>query len=192
MPTRAILNHLIQQNVEIQAQLQSHAGATVCLMLPLLRIQGRLDAQGFLQADDSAPQTTLHIQSAAIQKILRGDKPGVGDISVSGDQALGMALLPLLGALRYWPNDDIGRLFGDAAAGEAMRLGSSLQAALADVRQSMAAHISDYARESDALVVHRHEFNTFAEAVDTLRDDTARLQARIRRLLADGDTKRAK
>ena len=46
----------------------------------------------------------------------------------------------------------------------------------------MADHISDYAQEADAAVVHRQQFTHFADAVAALRDDTARLSARLARL----------
>ena len=182
MPALAVLNHLLQQNPEIRAQMQAHGGRCVRLALPMLAFTASIDEEGYWRHSDAAPETTLTFHNSALQKRLQGDTPGVGDVAVAGDQALGMALLPLLGGLRYWANDDIARLFGDAAAGEWLRVSGSLKHSAAELAQTVAAHISDYAQEADAAVVHRQQFARFADAVAALRDDTARLSARLARL----------
>ena len=187
MPALAALNHLLQQNPEIRAQMQTHAERCVRLVLPVLALTARIDAQGYWRHSNDAPETTLTFHGSALQKRLQGGTPGVGDVAVAGDQNLGMALLPLLGGLRYWANDDIARLFGDAAAGEWLRVSGSLKHSAAELAQTVAAHISDYAQETDAAVVHRQQFARFAEKVATLRDDVARLEARLRQFKHNSD-----
>ena len=182
MPALAVLNHLLQQNPEIRAQMQAHSGRCVRLALPMLAFTARIDEEGYWRHSAEPPETTLTFHNSALQKRLQGDTPGVGDVAVAGDQGLGMALLPLLGGLRYWANDDIARLFGDAAAGEWLRVSGSLKHSAVELAQTVADHISDYAQEADAAVVHRQQFTHFADAVAALRDDTARLSARLARL----------
>ncbi|KES11567.1 Septum formation initiator, partial [Snodgrassella alvi SCGC AB-598-O11] len=48
--------------------------------------------------------------------------------------------------------------------------------------QNIAAQVADYAQESDAIVVGQKQLQRFSAQVETLRDDTARLAARISRL----------
>lgn len=182
MLTLPALNHLLQQNPEIRHAMQAHRHRQVCLQWPLERVTAQIDEHGYWQAGTGDAEVTLHFLPTALLKPMQGLRPGVGDVTIHGDQALGMALLPLLAELRYWPNADIGRLFGDAAAGEALRQQQRLQQHAAALRDSLAGQIRDYTWEADAPVINRRQFAPWSAAVDTLRDDVARLEARLRRL----------
>jgi ubiquinone biosynthesis accessory factor UbiJ len=182
MLTLAVLNHLIQQNVELKARWQQHQQRVVALVLPMLTLKGRIDAQGFWQEDSVEADTTITIASTALSKMLTGIQPGVGDVQISGDRALGMAILPLIQALQYDWRDDLARLLGDTVGGKvALELENLYQHGRA-ISHSIAAQVSDYVRESDAAVVGQLQLQQFAGQVETLRDDTARLAARIVRL----------
>ncbi len=178
----ALVNHLIQQNPELQAALAGFGGRVFLLQAAAWSMQAQVDEAGFLRESNEAPETTLAFHTSAMQKIAQGHTPGVADVTVSGDHGLGMALLPLLGGLRYHAHDDLSRLFGDALAGSistrAERLGTSFK----EMRHSLLAEISDYAREQNAPVLHRQDFQPWSDEVDRLRDDTARLQARLAKL----------
>lgn len=113
-----IINHLIQQNPETQAALAGYNGIVVRINAAGMRIQGRINAEGFLdEADGREADTEISFHHSALQKVLQGQRPGVGDVALGGDAAMALALLPLFGSLRYYANDDISRLFGDAVAG---------------------------------------------------------------------------
>lgn len=178
----ALINHLIAQNPDIRQTLSRHSGRSLEMQAAGLRLRGTLDAEGYLNAGGH-PETVLVFRSSAVQKVLQGQTPGVGDIDVSGDRALGMALLPLFGGLHYHADRDIGRLFGEAAAERARAAGSLLGSDWRGAREGLYAHVSEYVRHhDDTVAVHRSAFAPFAEAVETLRDDAARLEARLNRL----------
>jgi ubiquinone biosynthesis accessory factor UbiJ len=182
MLTLAVLNHLIQQNIELKTRWQQHQQRVIALVLPMLTLKGRIDAQGFWQEDCAEADTTITIASSALSKMLSGIQPGVGDVQISGDRALGMAILPLIQALQYDWRDDLARLLGDAVGGKvALELENLYQHGRA-ISHSIAAQVADYARESDAAVVGQMQLQQFAAQVATLRDDSARLAARIARL----------
>ncbi|WP_107879067.1 ubiquinone biosynthesis accessory factor UbiJ [Neisseria animaloris] len=177
-----VINHLIRQNRETQAALAGFAGTTVCLNAAGLRIHGTLNAEGFLEHSEAEAVTEITFQNSALQKVLQGQTPGVGDVAIDGDTDTGMALLPLFGGLRYYANDDLSRLFGDAVAGSigtrAAQMGQTLKA----FGQSMLEQFGDYAREPESPVINRETFETWSQQVDTLRDDFARLNARLEKL----------
>lgn len=182
MLTLAVLNHLIQQNVELKVRWQQYRQRVVALVLPMLTLKGRIDDQGFWQEDSAEAETTIIIAPTALTKMLSGVQPGVGDIQITGDRTLGMAILPLIQALQYDWRDDLARLLGDAVGGKvALELESLYQQGCA-IGQNIAAQVADYAQESDAIVVGQKQLQRFSAQVETLRDDTARLAARISRL----------
>lgn len=111
-----LINHLIQQNPEQQRELSEFAGSIICISLTGFRLTGRISEQGFLETAHETADTNITFHNSAIQKILQGGQPGVGDISLKGDLVLGMSVLPILGGLRYYPSEDLARVFGHVAA----------------------------------------------------------------------------
>lgn len=183
MLIRPIINHLIQQNPETQAALAGYNGIVVRINAAGMRIQGRINAEGFLdEADGREADAEISFHTTALQKVMQGQRPGVGDVSLGGDTAMAMALLPLFGSLRYYANDDISRLFGDAAAGSIGTRVAQVSDTLKQIGQSLMGQMGDYAREPDAPVISREEFDAWTQEVEKLRDDFARLQARIDKL----------
>ena len=69
-----------------------------------------------MKPQNDTANTNITFHNSAIQKILQGGQPGVGDISLEGDLVLGMSVLPILGGLRYYPSEDLARVFGHVAA----------------------------------------------------------------------------
>lgn len=179
------INHLIRQNPEHQYDLAGFAGKTLSVRIAGFRIQGRIGEQGFLEADAGAPDTEITFHHSAIQKILQGGRPGVGDIAIDGDSALGMALLPILGGLRYYANDDLSRIFGDAAAGIIANRAALIGDTVKQIGQSIAEQISEFSREPESPVPDQATLAAWMEEVDRLRDDVARLHERLDRLERD-------
>jgi ubiquinone biosynthesis accessory factor UbiJ len=182
MLTLALLNHLIQQNVELKTRWQQHQQRVIALVLPMLTLKGRIDAQGFWQEDCAEADTTITIASSALSKMLSGIQPGVGDVHISGDHALGMAILPLIQALQYDWRNDLTRLLGDTVGGKVAQELENLYQHGRAISHGIAAQVADYVRESDAAVVGQQQLQQFTAQVETLRDDSARLAARIARL----------
>lgn len=182
MLTLALLNHLIQQNVELKTRWQQHQQRVIVLVLPMLTLKGRIDAQGFWQEDCAEADTTITIASSALSKMLSGIQPGVGDVHISGDHALGMVILPLIQALQYDWRNDLTRLLGDTVGGKVAQELENLYQHGRAISHGIAAQVADYARESNAAVVGQQQLQQFTAQVETLRDDSARLAARIARL----------
>lgn len=177
-----VLNHIIAQHPDIRSALARHSGRTVRLCGAGLSLTAAITDEGYVRAAEDVAETTLTFRSSAVGKVLQGQSPGVGDIEVSGDHTLGMALLPLLGGLHYRWDDDIARLFGDTAAGGALHMSAQLRAYGSQWQQQAARQLEAAARRGNTPVVHRSEWTPFTDALATLRDDTARLQARLQQL----------
>ena len=180
-----LINHLIQQNRETQAALAGYNGIVVTLEAGGIRLHGELDENGFFKATERLADTEILFQPSAVQKIIQGQLPGVGDVKINGDQTLAMYLLPLLGSLRYHANDDLARLMGSAAAGGVYSCAMQLKDSFKQMGQNLMGQVSDYAREADAPVVTQAEFESLNHEVEKLRDDVARLQARLERFERD-------
>lgn len=180
-----IINHLIQQNPETQAAFAGYNGIVVSLNAAGLRVHGQFNEQGFLTETDRPADTVLTFHNSAVQKLIQREMPGVGDFNIEGDTELGFNLLSLFGSLRYYANDDLSRIFGDTAAGSIAVRTKKIGSALKQFGQSLITQAGEFSKEPDAPVVTREEFNEWAQEVDRLRDDIARLHARLDKLERD-------
>ncbi|MFC3874340.1 ubiquinone biosynthesis accessory factor UbiJ [Neisseria musculi] len=179
-----VINHLIRQNRETQALLGGFAGQTLSLHAAGMQIRGTFNAEGFLEYTPDAADTEIRFLPGAVEKVLQGQTPGVGDVSISGDTGLGTALLPLIGGLRYHANDDLSRLLGDAAAGSIAVRTEKAARTVKQIGLSILEQLSDFAKEPEAPVADRHALSAWAREIDALRDDTARFEARLAKLEA--------
>lgn len=145
-------------------------------------MQGTFDEQGFLKHSNAEAATEISFRQTAIQKVLQGQTPGVGDVEISGDTDLGMALLPLIGSLRYYVHDDLSRLFGDALAGSISTRTEQAGNLLKKMGLSVLEQLGEFAREPESPVADRETLAAWSREVDALRDDAERLAARLERL----------
>jgi ubiquinone biosynthesis protein UbiJ len=105
-----------------------------------------------------------------------------GDLELTGDAHVATQLKKLLVLSRPDAEEELSRLVGDVAAhgiGDVVRgIGSWGRDARGIVRQN----ISEYLQEESRALPSRYEVERFRGRVELLRDDVARLEARIRRL----------
>ncbi|MCF7521092.1 SCP2 domain-containing protein [Neisseria sp. ZJ106] len=180
-----IINHLIQQNPQHQRNLAEFTGKTVSFSIAGFRIQGRIGEDGFLEAAQGMADTEIIFHNSTIQKLLQNQQPGVGDIRIDGDLFLGMALLPIFSGLRYDAHADLNRLFGENAGALIAEKADAVRQTVKQIGQSIAEQIGEFSREPESPVPDAATLEAWIEEVDRLRDDVARLNARLDRLERD-------
>lgn len=105
-----------------------------------------------------------------------------GGVRFGGDAEIAERFWKLLEAAKPDWEDELSRLTGDVAAhhiGETLR---GLRAFSSRVARTMGRNITEYLQEESRELVNRVEVDEFCEDVDRLRDDVARLEARLSRL----------
>lgn len=105
-----------------------------------------------------------------------------GEIDISGDAHTAQAFQQLLGFARPDVEEELSRVVGDAAAFRAGELARGLRSWARQARSTVGSNIREYLQEEHRDVPSRYEVERFAGRVEELRDDVARLEARIDRL----------
>lgn len=108
-------------------------------------------------------------------------------LRVDGDAELLRSFNRLLAQVGFEPEEFAARFVGDAAA---HRLGQGLQTLFGWGRRSadtLALDTAEYLREETKDLARASDVAEWSDAVDELRDGTARLEARLRRLESAGD-----
>ena len=106
-----------------------------------------------------------------------------GGLDVTGDAFTAQAFQKLLKHARPDPEEELSRFVGDAAAFRAGEIARGVRDWAIGARSTMGANIREYLQEERREVPSRYEFERFGSSIDALRDDVARLEARINRLL---------
>lgn len=110
-----------------------------------------------------------------------------GAVEISGDTELAHQLSKILSGMEIDWEEQLSRFTGDLIA---HRLGNLLRRARAwgvESSTTLGLDIQEYLQEELRLLPGRSEIEEFLNAVDTLRDDAERLQARLDQLLSQGD-----
>lgn len=107
-----------------------------------------------------------------------------GGLDVTGDAFTAQAFQKLLKHASPDPEEELSRFVGDAAAFRAGEIARGVRDWAIDARATMGANVREYLQEESRGVPSRYEFERFGSSVDALRDDVARLEARINRLLS--------
>ena len=125
-----------------------------------------------------APLSLLRFAFAADREtLLLGE-----EVRLHGDLALATRLQRIAGRMDVDVEEALAQRIGDVAAHELARGARGLGGWMRAAGESLLADVSEYVRYEAALTPGRDEVARFAHAVDDLRDDAERLEARIGRL----------
>lgn len=178
----SVINHLLGQSAETRFDLASHYGRCFVLSVLGVKTQAVINEQGFLDQTQNEAEVTITFLQSAVLKIAQGQTPSVGDVTITGDYDFGMALLPILGGLRYYFQDDAARVFGDVLANRMVQGLDFIKHGFTQGKKRIEENVSDFAFEQNAPFLHQQIFDAWAENVATLKDDVARLEARIKKM----------
>jgi ubiquinone biosynthesis protein UbiJ len=105
-----------------------------------------------------------------------------GELDVSGDAYTAQAFQSLLRLARPDIEEELSHLIGDTAAYRAGEFARGLRNWALDARATIGTNIREYLQEESRDLPSRYEVERFAHDVEALRDDVARLEARVNRL----------
>ena len=182
--SHAIINHLLLQQPPLKEALAVLKDRTFRLTVMGMNLDMLIGADGYVSAptQDSIIECHITLHAQAWGKFLQSQPIGVGDIEIDGDCDLAMQILAVLGQLQYMPYVDATRLFGNTVASHLDNTAKTMLAHVKTAAVQLEGEIKDFMLEANAPVVSYEQWQTHSEAIDALRDDVARLQARLRRL----------
>lgn len=105
-----------------------------------------------------------------------------GEVRISGDTALGQQLRDIVAALDIDWEERLSRFTGDVIAHQLGNAARGTARWARNTADALTRDSSDYLRYEKELLPDHVQVDDFLRAVDTLRDDVERLEARVRRL----------
>lgn len=183
-PTAAALNHLLTQNSWAAPRLARFAGKTARFDIAPFSFAYTILENGSLRSADAATSAdaTCVIAPSLLPRLALHDEKAHSDIRSEGDAALLTEIFFLSRNLRWDAADDLSHITGDIAAERIVQGLSSSQQQLRDAALNLSQAAAEYWTEERPLLAKPQQIAAFMQQADTLRDDIARLEQRIKRL----------
>lgn len=177
------LNHLLNQNAGATELLRHHAGQVVRFDTGFKQWNVQIADDGVLQeiVGDS-PDAIIHFPPSLLARLPFLGRNALRDADFKGDPALLHTLDKVFGDLSWDVEADLAPLIGESAAHRALTAGRDVLRTARHAADSLQANVSEYIVEEIELMARKVDVNRFNREVDTLVDEVARLEARIRRL----------
>lgn len=105
-----------------------------------------------------------------------------GDVEITGDTELGQQVRDIVNDLDLDWEEQLTKLVGDVVGHKIGNVVRGVADWAGETRNTLEQDLGEYLQEESRLLPHREEIGPFLEAVDTLRSDIDRLEARVKRL----------
>lgn len=175
------LNHLLRQSPGAAAALRRHAGCTVRFDLTLTRFDYRVADDGYLsEAVADTPDAVVRPTPALLTRLPFFGRDALRLAEYSGDPALLATLDRVFKQLSWDVEADLAPLIGDIAAHRLHALGRDARAGLTRTVSALGHNMGEYVVEEAELMARGVDVARFNGEVDSLADDVARLEARLR------------
>ena len=186
-PSVAALNHLLTQNSWALPRLSRFAGKTARFGIAPFSFACTILQDGTLRAADvdSSADALCVIAPSLLPRLVLHDENAHTEIHSEGDAELLKEIFFLSRNLNWDPAEDLSHFTGDIAAERIVQTMQSVQQQLRDAAMNFSRAAAEYLTEERPLLAKPLQVSAFMLQVDVLRDDVARLELRIGRLLAD-------
>jgi len=186
------LQRYLQLDPDLLPQLAELAGAVIAIEPEGLGVTWYLfpGSQGIRVADCHEGEPTVRIRGTPLALIQQWRGQPAGEITVEGDAATGRRFQTLLGRLDIDWEEQFSKVVGDAAAHQFGQLWRGFRNWGRQTSETLLRDGSEYLQQELRALPSPPAVESFLSAVDVLREDADRLEARIvrlRRLLAGVD-----
>lgn len=190
-PLEIALNRYLAEDPEVLARLADYDDQVLALQLRELGFTTylRAHAQGFqVLGDWPGPRATVITSLPVLGRMLVSEDKGrslvlEGDIRIEGDNEFAQALMEILRDIDFDPEEVLSRYIGDVPAHRVGQLMRGLFSRGRDQAESLGRETVRFLRDDQRDLVAREETRDWLDAVDRLRTDVERVEARMNRLL---------
>lgn len=138
--------------------------------------------------DDPDAHARIRAPSLDLLRLSRGVGSGdaIGRVHIEGDAELAQAMRDLLRDVPFDAEERLARIIGDVPAHELGRVARGVDALARDTLRRMEQMLGEFLKHESRDLPRPDEVSRFVAAVDALRDDVARAEARLQRIQVAG------
>jgi ubiquinone biosynthesis protein UbiJ len=177
------VNHCLRYDPDSLGRLSAIEGRQIAIELTGTAIvvfvcpyEGRLELRA-----SGAPRSDVVIRATPLDLMLAAGGRAAG-VEIAGDAATAQHLQAVLAGLDIDWEEMVATITGDVVAHQLGNVARDLSEWLRQARRTLEMDASEYLRYEQALMPEPSDVERFNREVETLRDDVARLEARLLRL----------
>lgn len=184
-----LLNRVLRDYPLARQRLAVHGGKTIAMTVGpgsgRLRISaaGDVEPVGEGAGDDAA--VSFDIPLSLLPRLAAADASAYHEVKFSGDSELAALLSELVRNLKWDVEEDLARLVGDIAAHRMVDTARRGHEWRKDATQRLTENVAEYLTEEKRSFITADDLEALARENETLRDDIARLEARINHLASN-------
>jgi ubiquinone biosynthesis protein UbiJ len=185
-PSAEALNHLLMQNSWALPRLARFAGKTVRFDIAPFSFAYTILPDGSLRSADAAiiANALCVVAPSLLPRLALSDEHAHANIRSEGDTELLKEIFFLSRNMNWDAAEDLSHITGDIVAERMVQVVHNTQQQLRAAAVNFSRAAAEYLTEEQPLLAKPQHVSAFMQQVDTLRDDVARLELRIGRLLA--------
>ncbi len=184
------VNRYLRLDERTLASLADLSGKTVALevigVTPVLYVDLNAEGLRFRTSAESPPHVLIRGTPGDLLRMTRGPEAServfAGDVVIEGDTRLVQQVKSILDDMDVDWEEEISSLLGDPLAHQVGNLARGALGWWRSTTETLRQDVAEYLVEEKQMVARRERLEAFSVAVDSLRDDTARLEKRIERL----------
>ncbi len=201
LPAATAINRVLNDYPMARERLSAYAGARINLSIGPLSLAIRITQTGGVEpvgngadsADDVAAVTFV-IPLVILPALIKKNEAAFHQIKFDGDSELAQLLADIARNVEWDIEEDLSKLFGggrtaDIAAHRLVGSAEALSAWGEEAKQRFTENVAEYLVHERHAFITKNDLETLARANETLRDDVARLDARINLYAANLPTK---
>jgi len=183
MALAGVLNHLITQTPGGKSGLSKYAGRKLAIDAIIVRHVFLIKEEGLLAVvEDTEAEATIKLTPDLLTRLPFEGKAAFRSAPTEGDAELLSAFNDVFQNMAWDAEADLAKLFGPVVGFRLAEAGRSFTGWLGQVSLDTAKTLTEYATEENTLLASPLDIKHFNAEVDTLRDDVARLEARLAKL----------
>jgi ubiquinone biosynthesis protein UbiJ len=183
-----LANRVLADYPLAREQLAVHAGKVIEAHVGPLDGRLRISTDGGVeivgQGGTDPPDATFHIAFSLLPRLAQKDQAAFREIVFTGDSEF-VALLSMIAREVEWDiEEDLSKLVGDIAAHRIVNTAKQARAWQQDAGLRFTENVAEYLTEEKRALITAGELESFARNNELLRDEVARLEARLNMMSA--------
>ncbi len=191
-PAVQFFNRVLSDYPAARRRLRAHDGKVVAAQVGSVQTCMRVTADGEMELVGNAGTPTpdadvsLTVPLSLLPRLVNKDETALAQIVFSGDAELAATISDIARNVEWDVEADLSRVVGDVAAHRMVESAQRARAWQTDARQRFTANVAEYLIEERQAFITTRELETLARQNETLRDDIARLDARLLKIQLRG------
>ena len=186
-PVIRLLNRVLSDYPAARVRLQAHQGKVIAANVGPVSTRMRVTTEGEMElvggtgqgSAAPAPDASFTLPLSLIGRLATKDPAAFSQLAFTGDSELAATLSDIARNVEWDMEADLSRVVGEVAAHRIVDAANQARAWQKQAGQRLTANVAEYLTEERRAFIATRELDEFARENETLRDDIARLEARL-------------